>query len=129
MIGGGLAGLAAAMKLAELGIEVDLVSMVPVKRSHSVCAQGGINSVNDHTRALGDTEYLHLDVAGGDDALFQEHLGAAERLGRLGDHPVELEADAVGLAQRPAMLGESRAHLARRGGTRSTAHLRCGRMS
>lgn len=68
MIGGGLAGLAAAMKLAELGIAVDLVSMVPVKRSHSVCAQGGINSVNATTRAQGDSEYLHFDdtVYGGD---------------------------------------------------------------
>lgn len=42
-MGGGLAGLAAAMKLAELGVEVDLVSLTNVKRSHSVCAQGGIN--------------------------------------------------------------------------------------
>jgi succinate dehydrogenase / fumarate reductase flavoprotein subunit len=68
MIGGGLAGLAGAMKLAELGIGVDLVSMVPVKRSHSVCAQGGINSVNDTTRAQGDNEWKHLDdtVYGGD---------------------------------------------------------------
>ncbi len=61
MIGGGLAGLAGTMKLAELGVHVDLVSMVPVKRSHSVCAQGGINSVNDTTRALGDSEWLHFD--------------------------------------------------------------------
>lgn len=68
MIGGGLAGLAGAMKLAELGIQVDLISMVPVKRSHSVCAQGGINSVNDVTRAQGDNEWKHFDdsVYGGD---------------------------------------------------------------
>ncbi len=68
MIGGGLAGLAGAMKLAEIGIDVDLVSMVPVKRSHSVCAQGGINSVNDTTRAQGDDEHKHFDdsVYGGD---------------------------------------------------------------
>ncbi|GMU32834.1 MAG: succinate dehydrogenase flavoprotein subunit [Planctomycetia bacterium] len=68
MIGGGLAGLAGAMKLAEDGFAVDLVSMVPVKRSHSVCAQGGINSVNDTTRAQGDSEWKHLDdtVYGGD---------------------------------------------------------------
>ncbi len=50
VVGGGLAGLAASMKLAELGIDVDLMSLTPVKRSHSVCAQGGINSVNDLTR-------------------------------------------------------------------------------
>jgi hypothetical protein len=43
IVGGGLAGLAAAMKIAEGGHAVDLFSVVPVKRSHSVCAQGGIN--------------------------------------------------------------------------------------
>lgn len=68
VVGGGLAGLAATMKLAELGINVDLMSLTPVKRSHSVCAQGGINSVNDLTRQQGDSEWLHLDdtVYGGD---------------------------------------------------------------
>lgn len=50
VVGGGLAGLSATMKLAELGVPVDLLSLTPVKRSHSVCAQGGINSVNDQTR-------------------------------------------------------------------------------
>lgn len=68
VVGGGLAGLAASMKLAELGINVDLMSLTPVKRSHSVCAQGGINSVNDQTRQLGDSEWKHFDdtVYGGD---------------------------------------------------------------
>lgn len=68
IVGGGLAGLAATMKLAELGIEVDLMSLTPVKRSHSVCAQGGINSVNDQTRQVGDNEWKHFDdtVYGGD---------------------------------------------------------------
>ena len=68
IVGGGLAGLAAAMKLAELGVAVDLMSLTPVKRSHSVCAQGGINSVNALTRQQGDDESLHFDdtVYGGD---------------------------------------------------------------
>ncbi len=68
VIGGGLAGLASTMKLAELGVNVDLISLTPVKRSHSVCAQGGINSCNDQTRQLGDNEWKHLDdtVYGGD---------------------------------------------------------------
>lgn len=68
VVGGGLAGLAAAMKLAELGIDVDLMSLAPVKRSHSVCAQGGINSCNDQTRQAGDSEWKHFDdtVYGGD---------------------------------------------------------------
>ena len=68
MIGGGLAGLAAAMRLAEADVIVDLISSVPVKRSHSVCAQGGINSVNSITREQGDSEWKHFDdtVYGGD---------------------------------------------------------------
>ncbi len=68
VVGGGLAGLAATMKLAEAGIHTYLISMVPVKRSHSVCAQGGINSVNELTRQQGDTEWHHLDdtLYGGD---------------------------------------------------------------
>ncbi len=68
VVGGGLAGLAATMKLAELGFQVDLMSLTPVKRSHSVCAQGGINSCNESTRQLGDSEWKHLDdtVYGGD---------------------------------------------------------------
>lgn len=44
VIGGGLAGLSATMKLAEQGCRVQLVSVTKVKRSHSVCAQGGINA-------------------------------------------------------------------------------------
>lgn len=68
VVGGGLAGLAATMRLAELGQSVDLISMVPVKRSHSVCAQGGINAVNAVTRMQGDSEWKHFDdtVYGGD---------------------------------------------------------------
>ena len=68
IIGGGLAGLSAAMKLAEIGVGVDMMSLTPVKRSHSVCAQGGINSVNDQTRQEGDNEWKHFDdtVYGGD---------------------------------------------------------------
>ena len=68
IVGGGLAGLAAAMQLAESGTDVDLMSLTPVKRSHSVCAQGGINSVNELTRQQGDNEHLHFDdtVYGGD---------------------------------------------------------------
>ncbi len=68
VVGGGLAGLAAVMKLAELGVHVDVLSLTPVKRSHSCCAQGGINSVNNLTRQRGDTEWKHFDdtVYGGD---------------------------------------------------------------
>lgn len=44
VVGGGLAGLSAALKLAEKGCHVKLFSVTPVRRSHSVCAQGGINA-------------------------------------------------------------------------------------
>ncbi len=43
IVGGGLAGLSCAMKCAQLGCKVKLISLTKVKRSHSVCAQGGIN--------------------------------------------------------------------------------------
>jgi succinate dehydrogenase / fumarate reductase, flavoprotein subunit len=67
VVGGGLAGLMATIKLCEAGVPVDLFSLVPVKRSHSVCAQGGINaSVN--TKGEGDSPQVHLEetVYGGD---------------------------------------------------------------
>ncbi|MGP1272816.1 MAG: succinate dehydrogenase flavoprotein subunit [Phycisphaerales bacterium] len=68
VVGGGLAGLAATIRIAEQGIPVDLFSMVPVKRSHSVCAQGGINAANDVAKQQGYSEYQHFDetVYGGD---------------------------------------------------------------
>ncbi len=67
MVGGGLAGLAATMKIAEAGYDVDLLSIVPVKRSHSVCAQGGINGAVN-TKGEGDSPWKHFDdtVYGGD---------------------------------------------------------------
>ncbi|MGB9179603.1 MAG: succinate dehydrogenase flavoprotein subunit [Pyrinomonadaceae bacterium] len=67
IVGGGLAGLAAAMKIAEKGHAVDLFSVVPVKRSHSVCAQGGINGAVN-TKGEGDSTWEHFDdtVYGGD---------------------------------------------------------------
>jgi succinate dehydrogenase / fumarate reductase flavoprotein subunit len=61
VVGGGLAGLGAAVKAAELGVQVDLFSIVPVKRSHSVCAQGGINACNEIARQQGYSEYEHFD--------------------------------------------------------------------
>jgi len=67
VVGGGLAGLAAVIKIAEAGGNVDLFSIVPVKRSHSVCAQGGINAAKN-LKGEGDTTYKHFDdtIYGGD---------------------------------------------------------------
>ncbi len=78
IVGGGLAGLAAAMKIAEAGHDVDLISVVPVKRSHSVCAQGGINGAVN-TKGEGDSPAKHLDdtVYGGD---FLAHQPPVKRM-------------------------------------------------
>ncbi len=67
VVGGGLAGLMATIRAAESGIPVELFSIVPVKRSHSVCAQGGINAAKNQ-KGEGDTTDKHFDdtIYGGD---------------------------------------------------------------
>ena len=67
VVGGGLAGLMTTVRLAEAGMPVDLFSVVPVKRSHSVCAQGGINAAVNW-KGEGDSPARHFDdtVYGGD---------------------------------------------------------------
>src|SRR5579885_2652259 len=77
------------MKLAELGVAVDVMSLTPVKRSHSVCAQGGINSVNALTRQQGDNEWLHFDdtVYGGD---FLQHQPPVKEMAFWGPKIIDL---------------------------------------
>jgi len=67
VVGGGLAGLMATIKVAEAGVPVELFSIVPVKRSHSVCAQGGINAAKNQ-KGEGDSIAKHFDdtIFGGD---------------------------------------------------------------
>ncbi len=67
VVGGGLAGLSSVIKIAEAGGKVDLFSIVPVKRSHSVCAQGGINAAKN-LKGEGDNVFKHFDdtIYGGD---------------------------------------------------------------
>ncbi len=67
VVGGGLSGLMATMKICEAGGEVELFSLCPVKRSHSVCAQGGINAAMN-TKGQNDSTAEHFDdsVYGGD---------------------------------------------------------------
>lgn len=67
VVGGGLAGLAAAMKLAEKGCHVKLVSVTKVRRSHSVCAQGGIN-IAINLKGEDDSPLIHAydTIKGGD---------------------------------------------------------------
>ena len=72
VVGGGLAGLMTIIKLAEAGKHVDVFSIVPVKRSHSVCAQGGINGAVN-TKGEGDHPDIHLyDTIRGADFLVEQ---------------------------------------------------------
>jgi succinate dehydrogenase / fumarate reductase flavoprotein subunit len=67
VVGGGLSGLMATLKICEAGGEVELFSYCPVKRSHSLCAQGGMNACMD-TKGENDSVHEHFDdtVYGGD---------------------------------------------------------------
>jgi succinate dehydrogenase / fumarate reductase flavoprotein subunit len=67
IVGGGLAGLAAAMRMAEKDCKVKLISVTKVRRSHSVCAQGGIN-VAVNLKGEGDSPFIHAydTIKGGD---------------------------------------------------------------
>src|SRR5213593_5146598 len=67
VVGGGLAGLMTIIKIAEAGYSCDVFSFVPCRRSHSVCAQGGINGAVN-TKGEGDSTWEHFDdtVYGGD---------------------------------------------------------------
>ncbi len=67
VVGGGLAGLSSVLKLCERGFEVDLVSLTQVRRSHSVCAQGGIN-IPINLKGEEDSPFIHAydTIKGGD---------------------------------------------------------------
>ncbi len=67
VVGGGLAGLATTMRLAEQGVHVKLICLTKVKRSHSVCAQGGINAALN-LKDEGDSPLIHAyeTLKGGD---------------------------------------------------------------
>ena len=68
IIGAGLAGLSAAITLAEKGISCNLVSNYPSERAQSVMAEGGINGALD-TMGEGDNVENHFAdtmKAGGD---------------------------------------------------------------
>ena len=73
VVGGGLGGLWATMRIAEAGFHVELFSLFPVKRSHSCCAQGGINAV--------------LDIKGQDDSVWQHIVDTIKGGDYLADQP------------------------------------------
>src|ERR1700755_2719128 len=88
VVGGGLAGLAAVIKIAEAGGKVDLFSIVPVKRSHSVCAQGGINAAKN-LKGEGDDVFKHFDdtIYGGG---FLAHHDAVQNMTAQGPAIIDL---------------------------------------
>ncbi|HEF1294064.1 fumarate reductase flavoprotein subunit [Campylobacter coli] len=69
VIGGGLAGLRAAIEVAKNGQSVTLLSICPVKRSHSAAVQGGMQaSLGNGAKGEGDNEDLHFaDTVKGSD--------------------------------------------------------------
>lgn len=67
VVGGGISGLMAALKIMEKGIPVDIFSLVRMKRSHTVCAEGGINAALN-TKGEDDSIEQHIEdtLVGGD---------------------------------------------------------------
>jgi succinate dehydrogenase / fumarate reductase flavoprotein subunit len=71
IIGGGLAGLRAAIETIKAGLDVALISKVHPLRSHSVAAQGGINAaLGNAVGSEGDSWQSHaFDTVKGSDYL------------------------------------------------------------
>ncbi len=69
VIGGGLAGLRAAIASQSKGLSTTVLSLCPVKRSHSAAAQGGMQaSLGNSKMSRGDNEDVHFaDTVKGSD--------------------------------------------------------------
>ena len=96
VVGGGLAGLSAAMKLAEKGLRVKIVCVTKVKRSHSVCAQGGINAA--------------INNMGENDSPYHSRLRHDQR-GRFSRQPAPHRRDVPLRPQNHLLDGPPRLHL------------------
>jgi succinate dehydrogenase / fumarate reductase flavoprotein subunit len=71
VVGGGLAGLRAAIEAKKAGLDVAIISQVHPARSHSGAAQGGVNAaLANHPEASDDTPEKHaFDTVKGSDYL------------------------------------------------------------
>ena len=69
VIGGGLAGLRSAVAAADKGNSTIVLSLCPVRRSHSAAAQGGMQaSLGNSAMGKGDNEDVHFaDTVKGSD--------------------------------------------------------------
>ena len=125
VVGGGLAGLRAAVGARRRGHEVIILSLVPPKRSHSAAAQGGMQaSLGNTARGAGDNEDVHFEdtVRGSDWGCDQEvarlfaHTapqavrelaawGVAWNRVQAGEREVVVDGRRVSLAERPEAHG------------------------
>lgn len=110
VVGGGLAGLRAAIELNRNNVRVAIISKVHPIRSHSVAAQGGINaSLGNHPRGLYDNWEKHAfdTVKGSDyladqDAVIRMTKEAAERIYEMEHWGCPFSRTSEGkIAQRP----------------------------
>nr|MCU0258977.1 FAD-dependent oxidoreductase [Solirubrobacteraceae bacterium] len=71
VVGGGLAGLRAAIEAKQTGVDVAILSQVHPSRSHSGAAQGGVNAaLANHPDAADDSPQKHaFDTVKGADFL------------------------------------------------------------
>jgi len=78
VVGGGLAGLRAALEVAKTGVDVAIISQVHPVRSHSVTAQGGINAALGNAEDGRDdtTERHTYDTVKGSDFLADQDAAA-----------------------------------------------------
>ena len=78
VVGGGLAGLRAAIALNQRNVKVGVISKVHPLRSHSIEAQGGINaSLGNHHRGGHDDWKKHaFDTIKGSDYLADQKSAA-----------------------------------------------------
>ncbi|MFQ5965173.1 MAG: FAD-dependent oxidoreductase [Candidatus Scalinduaceae bacterium] len=110
VVGGGLAGLRAALELNRRNVKVAIISKVYPLRSHSVAAQGGINAaLGNHPRGYYDSWEKHAfdTVKGSDyladqDAVIRMTKEAVERIIELEHWGCPFDRNDEGkIAQRP----------------------------
>ncbi|OHB99164.1 MAG: fumarate reductase (quinol) flavoprotein subunit [Planctomycetes bacterium RIFCSPLOWO2_12_FULL_39_13] len=110
VVGGGLAGLRAAIELNRHNVKVAIISKVHPTRSHSIAAQGGINApLGNHPRGGYDNCEKHAfdTVKGSDyladqDAVIRMTKDAAERIYEMEHWGCPFNRNAEGkIAQRP----------------------------